>query len=282
MTDTTDYSMADHAAVEEAAAELRAELDRLHSWAGLMELLDEHWPADVFSPEAAQNETADPGVRIVALLRWVDKLQRELAVIQDAEFSRSQRLEEDVRRLTAERDTARDELATRLHLCVDVHLREISRLSAKLQRVLALAERYENADADYQRDNGGWHAVAPYEQFGRDLRTAVDTHTDTPPGPVVICGSTSQQEDLAGVASMYNPGLREVLWPETSDRPAEELNREWLAAIESAALVVIVRKRDRSLGATTVDEWHHALVKGRPYHLFEPATPGAVITEGAS
>jgi len=42
------------------------------SWAGLMELLDEHWPADLF-PTLKDDPERDSGARIVSLLRWVDK-----------------------------------------------------------------------------------------------------------------------------------------------------------------------------------------------------------------
>lgn len=69
--------------------QLRAELDRLHSWAGLFELLDEHWPADIF-PTLADREGRDPGPRIVSLIRWVEQLRAErdealgkLAKVQD-------------------------------------------------------------------------------------------------------------------------------------------------------------------------------------------------------
>ena len=50
----------------------RSELERLHSWAGLMELLDEHWPADLF-PTLEDDPGRDAGARIVSLLRWVDR-----------------------------------------------------------------------------------------------------------------------------------------------------------------------------------------------------------------
>ena len=46
------------------------------SWAGLMELLDEHWPADLF-PTLEDDPTRDAGARIVSLLRWVDRLQAQ-------------------------------------------------------------------------------------------------------------------------------------------------------------------------------------------------------------
>jgi hypothetical protein len=51
----------------------RAEIDRLHSWAGLMELLDEHWPAAIFpGPADAADARGDDGPRILALIRAVD------------------------------------------------------------------------------------------------------------------------------------------------------------------------------------------------------------------
>jgi len=49
----------------------RAEVARLHTWAGLMSLLDEHYPADVMT-----GESGDPGPRIVALVRAVAELKR--------------------------------------------------------------------------------------------------------------------------------------------------------------------------------------------------------------
>lgn len=56
---------------------LEAEVERLHSWAGLMELLDEHYPASIFAGDGS-DESADPGARIVALVREVDRLRREV------------------------------------------------------------------------------------------------------------------------------------------------------------------------------------------------------------
>lgn len=60
--------------LEGIAAELRAEHYRIHSWAGLMQLLDDLYPAGVFS-----GESGDPGPRIVALIRENDNLRAELA-----------------------------------------------------------------------------------------------------------------------------------------------------------------------------------------------------------
>jgi len=49
-----------------------------HSWAGLMALLDEHWPEDIF-PTREDDITRDAGARIVSLVRWVDRLRAALA-----------------------------------------------------------------------------------------------------------------------------------------------------------------------------------------------------------
>src|SRR5438445_12570460 len=49
---------------------LTAEVDRLHSWAGLMSLLDEHYPAEVFT-----GSSGDPGPAIVFLTREVNELR---------------------------------------------------------------------------------------------------------------------------------------------------------------------------------------------------------------
>lgn len=60
---------------------LAAELERLHSWDGLMSLLDEHWPEDVF-PTVPDDASRDPGPRIVALLRVRDRLAAALAAAE--------------------------------------------------------------------------------------------------------------------------------------------------------------------------------------------------------
>ncbi|APU93074.1 hypothetical protein SEA_BUBBLES123_77 [Mycobacterium phage Bubbles123] len=56
--------------------ELIAEVERLHTWDGLMELLDEHWPADIF-PTLPDDDKRDPGPRIISLLRWVSRLRAQ-------------------------------------------------------------------------------------------------------------------------------------------------------------------------------------------------------------
>jgi hypothetical protein len=49
-----------------------------HSWTGLMQLLDEHWPDDIFPTKYADDPKRDAGPRIVSLMRWVDQLRRAL------------------------------------------------------------------------------------------------------------------------------------------------------------------------------------------------------------
>lgn len=66
---------------------LLAEVERLHSWDGLMALLDEHWPDDIF-PTLPDREDRDPGARIVSLLRWVDRLRSKLGNVRE-EIERS-------------------------------------------------------------------------------------------------------------------------------------------------------------------------------------------------
>lgn len=53
---------------------LETELTRLHSWDGLIELLNEHWPAEIFN-----GSSGDPGPTIVALIRVIDGLQQDNA-----------------------------------------------------------------------------------------------------------------------------------------------------------------------------------------------------------
>lgn len=65
------------------ADELAAEVTRLHTWDGLMSLLDEHWPADIF-PTLPDNPDRDPGPRIISLLRWVDNQRAEVERLRGA------------------------------------------------------------------------------------------------------------------------------------------------------------------------------------------------------
>jgi len=60
------------AAARSLVPELIAEVERLHSWDGLMSLLDEHYPEDIF-PTMADRDDRDPGPRIISLLRMLDR-----------------------------------------------------------------------------------------------------------------------------------------------------------------------------------------------------------------
>lgn len=82
---------------------LAAEVRRLHSWDGLMSLLDEHWPADIFltrpAPEdyheplyrrdpdgtPGQYVRANPGAIITGLIRWTDRLRREVEELRSGD-----------------------------------------------------------------------------------------------------------------------------------------------------------------------------------------------------
>lgn len=64
--------------MEQQRDEARAEVERLHSWDGLMSLLDEHWPEDL-CPTVEDDDQRDSGARIVSLIRWVERLRGQLA-----------------------------------------------------------------------------------------------------------------------------------------------------------------------------------------------------------
>lgn len=94
-------------------AELEAERDRLHSWDGLMELLDEHWPADVW-PMLEDDHKADVGHRVTSAMRWIDQLKRALSghlfdgeSLSTREAIRSELIVQSIE-AEAERDRARD------------------------------------------------------------------------------------------------------------------------------------------------------------------------------
>jgi hypothetical protein len=61
----------------EVVPELIAEVERLHSWDGVMSLLDEHYPADIFGAAVADDPARDPGPRIISLMRRINEI-REL------------------------------------------------------------------------------------------------------------------------------------------------------------------------------------------------------------
>lgn len=65
--------MTRHVALDHAP-QLVAEIRRLHTWDGLMSLLDEHYPVDIF-PTEPDRDDRDPGPRIISLLRTVSELR---------------------------------------------------------------------------------------------------------------------------------------------------------------------------------------------------------------
>lgn len=57
---------------------IEAENERLQTWDGMMSVLDEHYPADVFD-----GSSGDPGSRIVSLMREVDLLREREKQLRD-------------------------------------------------------------------------------------------------------------------------------------------------------------------------------------------------------
>lgn len=67
--------------LERIAARLRAEHRRIHSWAGLMSLLDEHYPSDIF----VGSYGGDLGPRMVTLIRECDALRLQIRRLEQAQ-----------------------------------------------------------------------------------------------------------------------------------------------------------------------------------------------------
>lgn len=80
------------------------EVARLHTWKGLLWILNEHYPADVFD-----GSSGDPGPTIVALTREVERHRREILAAGNSDFDwsvlgrldRLEEAEEEVERLKA-------------------------------------------------------------------------------------------------------------------------------------------------------------------------------------
>ena len=71
----------------QAAAEVKktiAEVDRLHTWDGMLSILDEHWPEELAPTIEKDDPSRDSGVRIVSLLRWVSRLQSRITELKHA------------------------------------------------------------------------------------------------------------------------------------------------------------------------------------------------------
>jgi hypothetical protein len=97
-----------HGAVR-AYNESQTELERLRTWAGLLELLDEHWPEDIF-PTEPDSEARDVGPRIVSLLRWVERLRGELDQAHVDRSNDARRSDVRWQRVTAEIEAERDKV----------------------------------------------------------------------------------------------------------------------------------------------------------------------------
>jgi hypothetical protein len=88
-----------------------AELERLNSWHGLMSVLDEKYPEDIF-PTREDDIDRDPGPRIVSLVRWVDRFRAENTALAAAVARLNDRCNNDLAqmsRLIEERYTAKKE-----------------------------------------------------------------------------------------------------------------------------------------------------------------------------
>ena len=157
-------ALRDHRArweLEKARADkAEAELKRLHSWDGLLSLLDEHWPEDIF-PTEPDSEDRDSGPRIVSLLRWVERLRAELAEARRELEATHVRAKTAVKRrndVKAERDA----------------------LKAAIERVRALDDIYPCGSViAVPHGTGGWRDVLPVA----DLRAALavpESNEDAP------------------------------------------------------------------------------------------------------
>lgn len=123
--------------------ELLAEVERLHSWDGLMSLLDEHWPESIF-PTLPDDSGRDPGPRIVSLLRWVEHLQG---------------LQRDDRQNAINAIEERDQA-----------LAEVERLRGALD---GLAEVWMVAYEDEGGDRGGGPTAYAYRDCADELRAVL-------------------------------------------------------------------------------------------------------------
>jgi hypothetical protein len=79
--ETKEPNSLSDAQIRAAFGALYAREERDLAWAGLMELLDEHWPADIF-PTTEDDPKRDYGPRVVSLLRWVDRDRAALARVE--------------------------------------------------------------------------------------------------------------------------------------------------------------------------------------------------------
>lgn len=159
-------------ALEADRDEVRRDLERLHSWAGLMELLDEHWPESIF-PTTRDREDRDAGARIVSLLRWVDDLRAD-------ERAQSKVLE----KAKAERDAAR---------------RELDELRQRVEGALGPARMMDRAEA-CQTLNAVRAALDPAPPHQDAHAGCGDRLTDRGDvGPCIAVGPHDQHDDGHGI-----------------------------------------------------------------------------------
>ncbi len=67
-----DDTELDYIATNDELSRLKEEVERLNTWDGLMSLVDEHYPSDIFD-----GSSGDPGPRMVVLLREVTLAREE-------------------------------------------------------------------------------------------------------------------------------------------------------------------------------------------------------------
>ena len=70
------------------------EIKGLHTWKGLMSLVDEHYPADL-----VDGSSGDPGPRLVVMLRELDKAKAEVKRLQEDPFEAAARCQARQRRI---------------------------------------------------------------------------------------------------------------------------------------------------------------------------------------
>ena len=170
---------------------LLAEVKRLHSWDGVMSLLDEHYPETIW-PTLPDREDRDGGARIISLIRMGNDLRRELAAANAALTSVSDLLDQarvqrdEARAAYARMEAERDDLLVRFHDAAEKadmyreQRNEAIAVTARHRALIAeeIAVAIEQWGADFE-DDGDWeeainaskdcarlarqHAIAPTE-----------------------------------------------------------------------------------------------------------------------
>jgi hypothetical protein len=156
-----------HARIRDALVSRDAaveQLERLHSWGGLLTLLDEHWPTDIFPvPETVEasksQERRDTGPVVLGLIRWVDRLSADLAdARQQLDHAR------------ADGQTAQRDLAAILRaLGLGDHARVISSHYVVVEEVLPAIEHLRQQLDQVRAKGQEWAASRPDEYLGTVL-----------------------------------------------------------------------------------------------------------------